>query len=508
VGEVARSSYSHARHPLAVWIPDLSLALAIVTLVYCLGMFDGWHALFRDSDTGWHIRTGEAILDSRALPTTDPFSFSRPAAPWLDWEWGSDVLSAAAHRAAGLPGVAALFSLAIAACTWLWTRLHFASGGTLLLACAMAAPMLSTVNLHWLARPHVFGWVLLLTCLLMLEQRARTAWFVLLGVIWANLHGSFFLGPLVALLYGLGHFVRPYIWPAGHAPNSRWKAALAMAAGTLVNPYGWQLHVHVAQYLSDRELLSRIGEFQTFNFHADGAGQILLTLVIAATGAIAALSQRRTEHFLISLFFAALAIRSARALPLVALAVLPLANGAITEALRRARGLAPRFRRRLESVFDYSDRLRVLDRSVSGLALVPVIILLTAAATRTASAGFPMDQFPVEASAAVAALPHDARILAPDKFGGYLIYQYSGKRKVFFDGRSDFYGAAFMKDYIRLVEVRPGWHDQLGRFAFTHALLPVNYSLVPALEQRGWRRMHQDATAILLVAPAQAMKDQ
>ena len=507
MGEAARLSYFHARHSLAAWIPDLGLTLSIVTLVYCLFMFDGWHALFRDSDTGWHIRTGEAILDSRTLPAIDPYSFSRPAATWLDWEWGADVLAAAAYRAGGLPGVAALFAVAIAACTWLWTRLHFSAGGTLLLACAMAGPMLSTANLHWLARPHVFGWVLLLACLLMLERRARTAWFLLLGIAWANLHGSFFLAPVIALFYAAGHLIRPYIWTTERTANPHWEAAFALAAGTLVNPYGWQLHFHVAQYLADNELLSRIGEFQSFNFHVEGAGQITLTLLIAAAGAIAALSQRRLEHFLTGLFFIALAMRSARALPIVALAVLPLANGAITEALRCARGLAPRFRRYVETVLDYSDRLRILDRSLSGLALVPVILLLTAIATRRASAGFPADQFPVEASAAVAALPADARILAPDKFGGYIIYHYGGKRKVFFDGRSDFYGAAFMKDYIRLVEVRPGWHDQLQRFAFTHALLPVNYSLVSALEQRGWQRVHRDATAILLAAPPAATKD-
>ena len=92
-------------------------------------------------------------------------------------------------------------------------------------------------------------------------------------------------------------------------------------------------------------------------------------------------------------------------------------------------------------------------------------------------------------------------MLAPDKFGGYLIYASAGTRKVFFDGRSDFYGVDFMKEYIRLVEVRPGWTATLDRHAFTHALLPNNYSLIPALEQRGWRATHRDATATLLAAP-------
>ena len=72
---------------------------------------------------------------------------------------------------------------------------------------------------------------------------------------------------------------------------------------------------------------------------------------------------------------------------------------------------------------------------------------------------FPPEQFPVIAAGL---LPADARVLAPDKYGGYLIYRFDGKLKVFFDGRSDFYGSGFMKSYIRLIEVRPGWREQLN----------------------------------------------
>src|SRR4051812_46018845 len=76
-----RGGYGRA---LALWGPDLGLVVSIVTLVYCLFLFDGWQKLFRDSDTGWHIRTGETILSTRALPATDPYSFTRAGEPWLD----------------------------------------------------------------------------------------------------------------------------------------------------------------------------------------------------------------------------------------------------------------------------------------------------------------------------------------------------------------------------------------------------------------------------------------
>ena len=87
---------------------------------------------------------------------------------------------------------------------------------------------------------------------------------------------------------------------------------------------------------------------------------------------------------------------------------------------------------------------------------------------------------------------------APDKFGGYLIYKFNGTRKVFFDGRSDFYGAGFLKDYGCMVRVCPGWQNLFDPYRFTHALLPNTSSLIGALEQRGWVQLHSDSTVTLL----------
>src|SRR5205823_12965485 len=106
----------------------------------------------------------------------------------------------------------------------------------------------------------------------------------------------------------------------------------------------------------------------------------------------------------------------------------------------------------------------------SGLALAPIAALLLFALPST-QAGFPTDQFPVAAATEVEKLPPQARILAPDKFGGYLIYRFGGERKVFFDGRSDLYGADFLRQYARLTQLRSGWRTQLDEFGFTHALL-------------------------------------
>ncbi len=467
----------------------------MISLVYLMLLFGGPSALFRDADAGWHIRAGERMIADRALPSTDPFSYSKAGQPWIAWEWAADVVAGAFHRVAGLSGVAWLYAVAIASGVWMWFRLNWAAGGNFLLACLFAAPMLSTANLHWLARPHVFGWLFVLGAVWWCEQahvgrgigpadapphKVLIA-IALLSALWANVHGSFFLGPVIALTYALGTWRPIYLY-----------AALASLAGSLINPHGWVLHRHVFAYLTDSALLDRIGEFQSFNFHADGALQIILTVLIGAGGGFAALSTRRPERFLLSMLITAAALRTARMLPVAALILLPLANGSIAEVLDHTR-FAP--------ILDYGSRLRALDRGLNGLALAPLMALALFGMIHAGHPAFPADQFPVAAAGAVEALPADARIFSSDKFGGYLIYRFAGERKVFFDGRSDFYGAEFLKTYSRLVQARPGWRAEFARRHFTYALLPPDYALVSALETDGWIEAYRSDTAVLLKGP-------
>ena len=136
--------------PAAWLLPDLALALALFTLLYALAFYRAPEQLFRDSDTGWHIRTGEGILREAAVPRVDPYSFSRPGGPWYAWEWATDAVMGFAHIRAGLAGVVVLYLALIAACSWLWVRLHWVCGSNFWAVCLFASPMLTAAQLHWL----------------------------------------------------------------------------------------------------------------------------------------------------------------------------------------------------------------------------------------------------------------------------------------------------------------------------------------------------------------------
>jgi hypothetical protein len=168
-------------------------------LVFALVLFTP--ALLNDGDTLWQIRTGEWILDHRAIPTVDPFSFTAGARRWFPHEWLAEVLLAMAFRAAGLKGVMVLCAAAagLTAAVVLRHLRRFLPGvyavaGLVLVLCNLAPSLL--------ARPHLLSWpCLALWCGGLVVARANRTppsfWLLPVMALWVNLHGSFMLGLLL-----------------------------------------------------------------------------------------------------------------------------------------------------------------------------------------------------------------------------------------------------------------------------------------------------------------------
>src|SRR5205085_9547162 len=125
---------------------------AILLWVFAAG--SGWSVLLADGDTGWHIRTGDYILDTRSVPVRDLFSFSKPGEPWFAWEWLSDVIFALLHRAWGLKAVAVFAGLVLSLAATLLFRHMIWRGANLLAAVATTLVAAGASTIHYLARPH------------------------------------------------------------------------------------------------------------------------------------------------------------------------------------------------------------------------------------------------------------------------------------------------------------------------------------------------------------------
>jgi len=90
--------------------------------------------------------------------------------------------------------------------------------------------------------------------------------------------------------------------------------------------------------------------------------------------------------------------------------------------------------------------------------------------------------------------------LTSDQWADYLIYRLYTQQRVFFDGRSDFYGPEIGGDYRALLEAGPRWRILLAGYGFRLALLPRDWPLASMLDREpGWRKVYEDNVAAVFV---------
>src|SRR5713101_8089110 len=86
-------------------------------------------------DLAYHVRAGLTMLDTHQVIRTDTWSFTAHGGPWLDQQWGAQVLLALAYRLGGWPGVSILRALLTGA-TFLFVLLACSEYGASLRASA------------------------------------------------------------------------------------------------------------------------------------------------------------------------------------------------------------------------------------------------------------------------------------------------------------------------------------------------------------------------------------
>lgn len=458
----------------------------------------GPQALLADGDTGWHIRTGEIILAGGGVPRTDPFSFTRAGQPWFAWEWLADAGLAAVYRVRGLAGVAALAGVVLALTSavilaWLLRR-----GAGLWIALAVTLAVASASTVHYLARPHVFSilfYAVTLACLDADRRRPRHVTWALvpLAALWANLHAGFMALPAtLALLAAVEALIRR------KAAAIRYGAmAFASIAASGLNPYGFGLHRHIVEYLGAPWVMDHVQEFQSPVIRSEGPTVFAILLLAGAAAASRWLRDRSDPAGAVLVFaWGFLALRSARSIPFLAMAAAPAVADAAAHWWRaRAAqvGAGSLWRIGWETASDLGRRRTV----TLWLAAAAAIAL----AWPAACPDFPDPRFPVRAVAAnarrLAAGGGASRLLTSDQWADYLIYRLYPTRRVFFDGRSDFYGPALGEDYRALLNAGPGWRAALRRYGFDAALLPREWPLSGILDaEPGWRRVYEDRSAV------------
>jgi hypothetical protein len=481
--------------------PTLVDGFFAILLVVLFGRPLNWQGLLADGDTGWHIRTGDWIVRNGRVPVADLFSFSRPGEPWFAWEWLSDVIFARLHQWWGLAGVAGFSAVLLCLAATLLAAWLLRRGVGLWIAAGVALAVVNASSVHYLARPHLFSLLLFTAALWILdEDRRQPAWrvwsLVPLLALWANLHGGF-----IAWLGCLGFLLGLLAAERNWAALQRYGLLTALSvAATLLNPYGWRLHQHIAGYLRSSWILDNVQEFQSPSIRSES--MLVFAVLLLAGVALASRALARGAWFDggLTLIWALAALRSARHIPLFAVVAAPVVAAecaawfAAWARRAPARSAAAIFWE-LGQEFGRSRRFSVWSAAFGAAALWCTL-------GQIQIRDFPERRFPVRLVS-----QHKehvrGRVLTSDQWGDYLIYRLFPPQRVFFDGRSDFYGPATGADYRELLTAGRRWPEVMARYRFDAALLPVEWPLARILERDSeWRLLDRDGVAELLVPKA------
>src|SRR4029077_13310213 len=83
--------------------------------------------------------------------------------------------------------------------------------------------------------------------------------------------------------------------------------------------------------------------------------------------------------------------------------------------------------------------------------------------------------------------------------GGYLIYRFYPRNKVFVDDRHDLYGEEFLREYLKAIRLATDWNGFLDQKKVNWALLPAESSLANMMEETSqWNLVYRDGVSVLL----------
>jgi hypothetical protein len=480
-------------------IPDV-LFIALVVLLFMTG--SGWSSLLADGDTGWHIRTGEFILQHHTVPTRDLFSYTAPNAPWYAWEWLSDVIFAGAHYFGGLKGVTLLSGTIACLAIIILFRHMIWRGAGVHVALFLSILAAGALDFHFLARPHIFTTLLTAVTLWMLDRDSsnpsRAIWALIpITILWTNLHGGFLVLIVAVTFFAAGALIR-----REKAKVLRYATlAACCSAATLINPYGWNLHLHIWNYLRADWIIDTIQEFQSPVFRTGETARFEVLLFLGLVCVPALLRKKQYEAIFLVLFWAHEALTSARHVTIFVIAAAPAIAVQFSNAWESWVASATR----ASTAGILRDLVHDLRPSAARSSLwIPAFVSLLAFSTwGMHTPAFPSNTFPTNLLARNSVLltapgNQNSRILNPDGWGGYLIYKLYPARRVFIDGRSDYYGPSVAKDYLCLRAACENWQNLVARYDFQFALIPPDWALSGAFKRNSqWVLRDQDKIAVL-----------
>ena len=457
---------------------DKFLGLVVVVSVFCLIFVVAHRAIF-DLDIWLHLKTGELILKNRIIPSHDIFSFTLKAKPWVDHEWLFQVISYLVYSKWEAEGLIILQCCIILLSLWVLFLIGYRVIKSYLEVALFIFVAAYASTSRFNIRPDMFSlffFVLYLYFLRFYIDKKRIWLLVPLQVIWTNLHGYFFLGPLLILLFIIAEFLRrkikslPGQWKTEPAlsdiANRRLKKIfLFILLACIINPAGlkgalYPFDIAKEVLLGRSQIFFRdIQELQStlqVGKHLTNFGYYKLIVIFCFSLIVINFKRLKMVDILLALFFLpfSFTLRNMAFFSFLCFTIiisyLPQTISTISVNIRVQTPL----KKSLYGLFK------------CGIAIALIVLFWQRINTILAQGYYDFDsrklksplfgidygRYPKKAVDFILEHSVSPNILNDFNSGAYLIGRTYPERKVFIDGRTELYGPEFFKKYLDLMK--------------------------------------------------------
>ena len=434
----------------------------------------------RPHDFWWHLAVGREIVSSGDIPAVDAYSLTQRGQPYPSYNmfWLMELYFYLVYSLGGPALIVFGQSLMVGSAYAILLYLGWKRSGSCRLA-AFTLLFAAALGMNdWNVRPQAITFLLAGVYLLAIHKlRAGKSkrWLLIfpLGMlVWANSHGSFFIGFVL-----LGLWLLQALWDGWRVGEvgGRWKGVrlplpglLGAGLAALLNPRGLGILSYLRDMLSSSQVQALVPEWAAPSFDTLGGALFLLGLLLVAVNL--ALSPKRPNMFqlLAFLFFAALGLKTLRGSVWFGIVMAP-------ELAEHLGALVGRFSKPGEENRTILPLAQKLNALMAGLVLLSVLITLPWFKEKLPlpelKRGLISAETPVESTRFLlenqlpGALVHDLA------YGSYLIWAGQPEYPVFVDPRIELYPIEHWLVYLSIINVESDWQSNLSLYGIQTLML-------------------------------------
>jgi hypothetical protein len=459
-------------------------AVAVALLFAARYGVTSWFDRRHDADLVWQNWLGLQALRAGHLPNAlGAETFTAGGAPWVPQEWALS-LAVAFSGQHGLFAVLAILAACSGVAAILLTALASRKMGASISAATICTICVGfSMVASYGVRAQVFAWPLLATFMLVVRcARGARQWLLVpIAVLWANVHASAPLAPVLLAVWTAGVLLEDRGW----TPRVRHFALLtaASAAAICLTPLGLRMPILALQMIHSPMRMG-IQEWNPTTLSDDVFRFGLLPLMIAAM--ITGVWRARKSEVLLFLFAVLLGLSAVRNVPVAAIIVAPFVALQLTALLPESRRIE-RFLR---------------ERAATGILLGFCAIAGAALALQLARSPLSGVTLPEKAMAVAAALPGEHNAYCEDWAWCSLALAYPNMR-TFVDGRCDGFPLTVWRQQYAIADERPQWSRLLDRWRVDVILARHAGALAQTLQiSPQWKLRYADSRYALFVRVA------